>query len=78
MTLISLDHLGIDEYQERKDNFQKDLKSSIEKKMSNFIYLTAFLLFYKFGEKGKGVSFFNDLQGKTTNLISGLVNEKLK
>ena len=78
MTLISLDHLGIDEYQERKDNFQKDLNSSIEQKMSNFIFLTAFHLVYKFGVKGKGVSFFNDLQGKTTNLISGLVYEKLK
>jgi hypothetical protein len=77
MTLIFLDHLGIDEYQERKDNFQKDVKSSIEKKMSNFIFLTAFHLVYKFGVKGKGVSFFNDLQGKTTNLISRLVNEKL-
>ena len=30
MTLISLDIWGIDEYQERKDNFKKDPKSSIE------------------------------------------------
>jgi hypothetical protein len=49
MTLISLDHLGIDEYQERKDNFQKDVKSSIEKKIANFIFLTAFHLVYKAG-----------------------------
>jgi hypothetical protein len=46
--------------------------------MSNFIFLTAFYLAYKFGIKGKGVSFFNDLQGKITNLISRLVNEKLQ
>ena len=78
MTLISLDHLGIDEYQERKDNFQKDVKSSIEQKISSFIFSTAFHLVFKFGAKGKGVSFFNDLQGRTTNLISGLVYEKLK
>jgi hypothetical protein len=77
MTLISVDFWGIDEHQERKENFKKDLKSSIEKKISNFIFLTAFYLVYKFGYKGKGVSFFNDLQGKTTNLISRLVNEKL-
>jgi hypothetical protein len=31
-----------------------------------------------FGIKGKGLSFFNDLQGKTTNLISRLVYEKLQ
>ena len=35
MTLISLDHLGIDDNQERKDNFQKDVKSSIEQKISS-------------------------------------------
>ena len=78
MTLKSLDQLGKDEYQERKDNFQKDVKSSIEQKISSFIFLTAFHLVYKFGVKGKGVSFFNDLQGKTTNLISRLVYEKLQ
>jgi hypothetical protein len=77
MTLISVEIWGIDEYQERKDYFKKDLKSSIEKKISNFIFLTAFHLVYKFGVKGKGVSFFNNLQGKTTNLISKLVHEKL-
>ena len=47
MTLITLDYLGIDEYQERKDNFKKDLKSSIEKKISNIIFLTVFHLVYK-------------------------------
>ena len=78
MTLISVDIWGTDEYQERKDNFKKDLKSSIEKKISNFIFLTAFHQVYKLGYKGKGVSFFNDLQSKTTNLISRLVNEKLQ
>ena len=49
MTLISVDILGIDEYQERKDNFKKDLKSSIDKKISNFIFLTVFHLVYKAG-----------------------------
>jgi len=78
MTLISLDHLGKDEYQEHKDNIKKDLRTSIEKKISNFIFLTAFHLVFKFSYKGKGVSFFNDLQGKTTNLISRLVYEKLQ
>ena len=61
-----------------QENFKKDLKSSIEKKISNFIFLTAFHLVYKFGYKSKGVRFFNDLQGKTTNLISRLVFEKLQ
>jgi len=46
------------EYQEYKENFKKDLKSSREQKMSKFILLTAFHLVYKFGIKGKGVSFF--------------------
>ena len=78
MTLISLDNFGTDEYQERKDNFKKDIKSFFEQKISNVIFLTAFHLAYKFGEKGKGVSFFNDLQGKTKNLISRLVYEKLE
>ena len=78
MTLISLDHLGIDEYQERKDNFHKDVKSSMEQKISRFIFLTAFHLVYKLVYKGKGVSFFKDLQDKTTNLISRLVYEKLQ
>ena len=78
MTLISEDIWGIDEYQERKDNFKKDMKSSIKKKISSFIFLAAFHLVYKFGYKGKGISFFNDLKGKNTNLISRLVHEKLQ
>ena len=78
MTLISLDHLGIDEHQERKDNFQKDMNSSIEQKISKFIFSTDFYLVYKFGIKVIGISFFNDLQSKNTNLISRLIYEKLK
>ena len=77
MTLISLDHLGIDEHQERKDNFQKDMNSSIEQKISKFIFSTDFYLVYKFGIKGIGISFFNDLQSKNTHLISRLIYEKL-
>jgi hypothetical protein len=57
--------------------FERTYKSSIEQMISKFIFLTAFHLVYKFGMKGKGVNFFNDLQGKTTNLMSRLVHEKL-
>ena len=50
MTLISLQHFGTDEYQERKDNFKKDINSSFEQKMSNVIFSTAFHLFHKAGD----------------------------